>query len=614
MKLSEVDLRGKTSGQVKTFCPLCRDTRRNKNDPSLSVNIDDSVYDCHHCGENGRFEDAPLGPRQFVGKEQKNYKKPDPVALAQNTELLDKAVLEYFEGRGISGKTVLDWGITVGPSFMKRTADGRVERLDGVPVYLRGIRFPYYENGELVWMKHLRPREWNNGERLIKSFEDGKPVPFGLDRKAKTIYIVEGEIDALSFAEVFEDSDEITAWSVPNGAKSFGWLDFESVVDRFSEAEQIIIAGDMDNDGVAMREELLRRLQQAFPKGKLGTLLWPENIKDANEFLKARGKEAFREYVLSETRGLPVDGISEADEFFEEFFEFYDNGVPRGVSTGMEPLDEIYRVMPGMVTVITGVTNYGKSEIMDEIVRNMIEKEGWKFAFYSPENFPMSLHMIKLAEKYIGKPYDRSKPGAMTREEAYKAALWIKENIFYINPRNTVFSVDEIIERAKVLIYRKGIQGLIIDPWNYIRKDFNGLREDQFINQEMQKLGVFGKATGVHTWATVHPRTLKRDKNDKIQVPTVMELSGGSKFGDNADFIFAVHRDPQQAFDTGIHEVTVHVQKSRYKYAAKQGHVTMEWIPENGRFKALGEKSKPVFKPVPQEDVDEYVFDPSDEF
>ena len=272
---------------------------------------------------------------------------------------------------------------------------------------------------------------------------------------------------------------------------------------------------------------------------------------------------------------------------------------PKGLSTGITALDPIYRVMPGMWTTVTGVTNYGKSELMDEIVRCMIQLHDWKFAFYTPENFPMSLHMIKLAEKYIGKPFDRDKQGCMNQDEAMYAAGWMQENIFYINPRNQTFSIDEILERARVLIYRKGIKGLVIDPWNYVRKDFGGLREDQYINQEMQKIGVFTRSTGIHIWLTVHPRTLRKDKDNKIEVPTIMELSGGSKFGDNTDFMFAVHRDPKKAFDTGIHEVIVHMQKSRYRPAAVQGNQTLLWNPFNGRFSGLGDAYI-----GPSEDVD----------
>jgi twinkle protein len=245
--------------------------------------------------------------------------------------------------------------------------------------------------------------------------------------------------------------------------------------------------------------------------------------------------------------------------------------------------------MPGMFTVISGITNFGKSELMDEVVRCMIEQHGWKFAFYSPENFPLPLHMIKIAEKRIGKPFDTEKRGHMSQDEAVEAADWMQEHIWYINPRNQTYSIDEILERAQALVYREGINGLIIDPWNYVRKDFGGLREDQYINECMQRIGVFCKRTNVHVWLIVHPRTLRRDKNDKIQVPNVMDLSGGSKFGDNCDFFVVVHRDPIEAAETGIHKVTVYCQKSRYRYAAVQGMVDLEWCPLNGRFAALGE-------------------------
>jgi twinkle protein len=296
-----------------------------------------------------------------------------------------------------------------------------------------------------------------------------------------------------------------------------------------------------------------------------------------------------------------MDGISEADEFLPEFLDFYEHGLPRGFTTGLETLDPIYRVMPGMFTVLTGVPSHGKSEFMDEVVRRMVEQHHWKFAYYTPENTPMGLHMIKLAMKYIGKPFDQDEYGAMTRDEVLRAAEWMKENVFYINPRAKVYSVDEILERAKVLVYRHGVNGVIIDPWNYVRKDFNGLREDQFINQELQKIGVFTKSTKAHVWLVVHPRTLRKDKDGKIAVPNMYDLSGGSKFGDNADFILAVSRDPLAAFNSGKHEVIVHNQKARYRPAGTQGNVTFLWEPASGRFLEHG---VPVLKPADQEDME----------
>lgn len=583
MKKTDLNLRGHISGQFKTNCPLCHAGRKNQNDPSLQVNLDTGGFTCWNCGEKGYLEDVQNTNPYANRKSAKQYKRPDPEALVKASDPLPEIVLEYFKGRGISETTLIRWGISYGPSFAKRDAYGQKAIVDGIPQYDRAVRFPFYENGELVWVKMLRPKEWNeSGARRIGAFPDGKPVPFGLDRAGERIVIHEGEIDAMSSFEA--GIDEV--WSVPNGAKALGWLEFESVVDKLLAAKAIYIAVDADNDGQDLQEELIRRLKLLVGIERIAIVSWPDGCKDANDVLVKHGPAKLKQCIIEDAKAIPIDGISEIDEFVNDYMQHYTEGLPKGLSTGIPGLDNVYRVMPGMWTTITGVTNYGKSELMDQVVCNMIEQHGWKFAFYTPENYPMSLHMIKVAEKHIGKPFDKEKTGHMSQDEAMQAAGWMQQSMFYINPRNQTYSIDEILERAKVLIYRKGINGLVIDPWNYVRKDFGGLREDQYINQEMQKIGVFTRLTGIHVWLTVHPRTLRKDKDSKIEVPTIMELSGGSKFGDNTDFMFAVHRDPKKAFATGIHEVTIHVQKSRYRPAAVQGSHTVLWNPFNGRFDA----------------------------
>ena len=64
-----IDLKGKTTGQQKTLCPKCSHTRsKNPKEPCLSVNIDEEVYKCWHCGWEGGLSDNKL-----------EYKRPDRV-------------------------------------------------------------------------------------------------------------------------------------------------------------------------------------------------------------------------------------------------------------------------------------------------------------------------------------------------------------------------------------------------------------------------------------------------------------------------------------------------------------------------------------------------------
>jgi hypothetical protein len=45
----------RSSGEEKTICPKCSHNRKKHSDPCLSINHDDGVYYCHHCGWMGRL-------------------------------------------------------------------------------------------------------------------------------------------------------------------------------------------------------------------------------------------------------------------------------------------------------------------------------------------------------------------------------------------------------------------------------------------------------------------------------------------------------------------------------------------------------------------------------
>jgi twinkle protein len=56
-------------------------------------------------------------------------------------------------------------------------------------------------------------------------------------------------------------------------------------------------------------------------------------------------------------------------------------------------------VVPGELTIVTGLANSGKSEWLDALVVNLAERYGWTFGVCSLENTPV-MHSTKLMEKY----------------------------------------------------------------------------------------------------------------------------------------------------------------------------------------------------------------------
>ena len=63
----------------------------------------------------------------------------------------------------------------------------------------------------------------------------------------------------------------------------------------------------------------------------------------------------------------------------------YDNGVQIGESTGVQQLDEVYKLLRGSQNVFMGFPNEGKTEftLFLMVVKAVID--GWRWCFWSPE-------------------------------------------------------------------------------------------------------------------------------------------------------------------------------------------------------------------------------------
>ena len=83
-----------TSRQEKTTCPKCSHTRKNKSDQCLSVNVDEGIWHCHHCGWKGSL-------KKKVKHLTIPIEKPNP----PKTELPEE-VYKWFEERCITRAVV----------------------------------------------------------------------------------------------------------------------------------------------------------------------------------------------------------------------------------------------------------------------------------------------------------------------------------------------------------------------------------------------------------------------------------------------------------------------------------------------------------------------------
>lgn len=132
------------------------------------------------------------------------------------------------------------------------------------------------------------------------------------------------------------------------------------------------------------------------------------------------------------------------------------------------------RVVPGELTIITGVPNSGKSEWLDALMINLSEMHGWGFALCSMEKRVQD-HARQLLEKKVRKPFFNNTFygrgfGRMTPQELHDGLAWIDDRFCLIRFEDDALpSVDWVLDKARAAVFRHGIRGLVIDPYNEVR-------------------------------------------------------------------------------------------------------------------------------------------------
>lgn len=562
------------SGSTKTKCPQCSDGRKNKNDSPLSVNITTGEYNCHNCGWKGNV-------RSFERKrENKKYEKP-PQDVLKNIEVKEKAI-GWFEKRGISKKTLDKFMIFTKEEWMPQTNQKE-----------SCICFPYMRDGEIV---NIKFRDAKKNFRLVK---DAELIFYNLNNISdkKTIVIVEGEMDCLSVyesgygqqydkiitktneetGEVLEEKENplglIIPLSVPNGAsKGSQKLDYlDNCSDWLLGIHEIIVATDDDEAGNQLNQELIRRLGVERCK----TIRYPieevvplesglkRRCKDLNEVLVYLGKDVVQN-VINNAESIPVDGIYYLDDIFESMLNNFRKGVQLAPTTRFTEMDEFFRWKKGDITLCTGYGNHGKSFFMLQMMLTKSIYDDWTWAIFSPENFPANDFYDDLIEMYVGKWLND-----MSEEEYIEACLFVDLHFFYVYPDNE-HDINSIHEKFRHLILKKGVDGVMIDPFNQLDSNQKAFqREDQYLSEVLKDVKRFALLNNVVYVIVAHPKNPSHQPNQPLPIVDMYDIAGGAMWGNKADQILSYYR-PRFHENKNDPSVTVYVQKLKRKRTGGQ--------------------------------------------
>jgi twinkle protein len=272
--------------------------------------------------------------------------------------------------------------------------------------------------------------------------------------------------------------------------------------------------------------------------------------------------------------------------------DLYRKGMPRGSRTGWASVDRHYTVGPSQWTVITGIPNHGKSEWLDALLVNLLDRpldgNPWKFLICSPENWPLQIHEAKLLEKVIGKRFSDGPTTRMTEAQLRDAAEKVMRNRFTFAELDEGEAFPDLLAgvREFAASNKRHQVGIVLDPWNQLEHCRPAqLSETEYISDALSAAIRITRATGAHLWIVAHPAKLFRDKEGNRPTPTPYDISGSAHWFNKADNCITVWRNVNaKSGDADYGIVKVHVQKVRFKHIGHPGLVELRYDVTTGKY------------------------------
>jgi len=477
---------------------------------------------------------------------------------------LSTAAVQWAAERGISRSTLERAGVGSGITGMVGGGECEV------------IAFPYRRGREVVNVKY-RALE----SKAFKQQEGGELRFWNLDEplraKSETVYIVEGEMDALALWEAGVPPERVL--SVPNGAPARSSAEPEETAryryvdagleEGLNACKHFVLVTDNDPAGRALREDLVRLLGVA----RCYFVEWPEGIKDANEFLVKHGPADLRMFLEEDQREWPVTGLYGLLDLPEPSpMEIWRPGFPEWESQ--------LAFAPTTVSVVTGHPGHGKTSLMMQLWYQICRDYQIRAAFASFETRAKPHHRRNIRQIMYGQ-LDRD----LTEEEQAHADRWNQEHFRWIIHPNRRPSLKFVLDMAEVAVVRENVRAIQIDPWNKLEADRPpDMRETDYIGQALDEMIDFARDMNVHVQIIGHPA--KGDHRSREKHPQLEDIAGSKHWDNKCDLGLCVHRP--KVFEKGERktEAYLYVLKSRFDELGYPCRLAMNYDLKEGRFKS----------------------------
>lgn len=447
--------------------------------------------------------------RETVGK---TFVKPDPKKIEEQIAALNsnEDAWNYLtDKRGLKTDTIKHFKL-------------------GYDYARNAISIPIMKNGEVVAIKYRNLKEGGPKYGAEANCESWLFNEDGLDKAKKTgvVIVVEGEFDLMSAWQAGYEN----IISPAQGKNSYTvWIE------KLDPIPKVVIAYDNDNPG---KEEAARFADKVGIE-KSYELVYPEGIKDANEFFQKEDATKFQGLLDNVTPfysytyqglGEVIKQIRDVKIDYTEFF----------------CIPEV-KIEEDWLVVISGVSNVGKTSYAMNIAKELADK-----------GMPSLILPFERGVRSVGQRYlqlelnltkDQIENLSSSQWESYLEEV-VNRPVFFSLPKKD--ELEETIVKAQRLF---GIKALIVDHLDYLVRNVTGNKEQDIANtlHDLKRIAIERK---IMMFVVTHIKKQETKGSIKPKKPVMEDLKGSSSLYQDPECVLLLHTN-------ALTELTVTVAKNK---------------------------------------------------
>lgn len=266
-------------------------------------------------------------------------------------------------------------------------------------------------------------------------------------------------------------------------------------------------------------------------------------------------------------------------DYANKLLGYHKTNFPKGFSSGIPDLDNIFSWAYGRLYLFTGYDNSGKSAVLFWLAVLFAQLYKGKVAIYSPETDNEEI-VDELARLKLGKNTTDIGYPQCTEQEYFDAIGWVSDR-FRLLEYDELPTIETLLNDYQWLA-DKGFNMFITDPFNYIAESGDGM-VSRYLKNALSNMKQFAKRNNVINIYVEHPKQPTVEKGGKIIRCSKYTINNGAMHRNKADCVVCIHKERIPEDGPYVNVFDVQKMKSQRRMGSP-GEVELHYDVASGQF------------------------------